>query len=276
MKPGNETEGRVNMSCEELVDLLECKMPYSWDGLSRLLSLDPESQVIEFEQIVKHIMHGEDYAFGVIRVAHADSRLPNRRSLFLDGNSVELVKALLQDLDTSDLAEFAFNKAWLNTIAVNLITSSQVSNVFSFIVPCPPQDRERRGRPLTIDDYDVIMRHETSPVRGIGEGLKKAFEKQVQGDDIQTFGIIEDNSLMAWVRTSLAHGQFWRVDMMWTVPEHRRRGYCSEVLLTSIHELKLRNRKLLSPDVDMENVGSLAVWRYLQAGICSCLTIYQA
>ena len=56
------------MSCEELVDLLECKMPYSWDGLSRLLNLDPESHVIEFDQIVKHIIHGEDYAFGVIRV----------------------------------------------------------------------------------------------------------------------------------------------------------------------------------------------------------------
>ena len=263
------------MSCEELVDLLGCKMPYSWDGLSRLLSLDPESQFIDFKQIVKHIIHGKHYAFGVIRVAPPGSRLSNRKSLFLDGDSIDLVKALLQSLDTSDLAELAFNRAWLNTMAMDLIAPSQVNNVFSFIVPCPPEDRKRRGRNLTEDDHGVIMHHETLP-RPIGEGLRKAFEKQLRGDNIQTFGIVEDDNLIAWVRTSLAHGQFWKVDMMWTAPEHRRKGYCSGVLLKAIHELQLRNRKLLIPDVDMENLSSMAVWKSLQAAICSCLTIYQA
>ena len=235
-----------------------------------MLCLDPISQITKFEQDVKHIIHGKNYAFGMTRM------LPNGKSLFLDGNDIELVEAILQNLDVSSLGELAFNKPWLNTIATNLISPSRVINMFNFIVPKLPQGRKKRGRLLTKDDYDVVMCHETLPVRAIGGGLKKAFEEQLRGNGAQTFGIIEGDYLVSWVRMSPAYAQFWKVDMMWTVPEHRQKGYCSGLLLTAIHEFRLRNRQLFIPDVEMGNFGSLAVWQSLQVAICATLTIYQA
>jgi hypothetical protein len=248
----------------DLIAILESQMPYSWDGLSRVKGLDSFAQVFHPEQEVSCLLDEDRHAYGVLR----DS------SLYIDGNDLRLTERLMSEIDTSSLNEVMFSNPRLRELAASVVRPCTVDNWCGFLVP-NPSSAEGPARLLSRDDRDAVMKHDTSPAHRVGDLMRQEFEKQLQGLDARVFGILKNDELVSWLRSSPAQDRFWKVDLMWTREEHRRSGHCRSVLLAALNYFLERDSVLLITDVDLENQGALSVCKSVQSFVYANLTILQ-
>jgi len=241
-------------------------MPYSWEGLSRLRQQDSYASLFHPDQEVKHWSDQDRFAFGVLRDT----------SLYVDGSDRDAAERLLSTVDTSELSEILYSRLWLQSLATQIVRPSRIDSWVNFIVPNPKQAKTM-GRLLAKADRDAVMRHRIPPPADrVAELMKDQFEKQLQGFQARVFGIVKDDLLVSWLRCSPANGKFWKVDMMWTLEEHRKRGYCTDLILAAVNHLLEEGIIVLITDVDIENHAALSACKSVQSLVYANLTILQA